>query len=245
MNSRILTLIAVTAILVLPAFAGKPKPPENPAKVVDKGSFAVRLGGKRVATEEFTISQTDQGSTAQSELKLEDGKPAQSCKWQMTPDGSLQRYEWHVLGGQDKSAVVVEPENEFLIEHVTLPDLKTADHHYLLTPSTAIADDYFFSQREILLWRYLAGNCKSEAGKPGCSLAAAQYGIITPRQNLSSLISLEYVGRDRIDYKGAQAEMSHFKISSNEGAEWHLWLDDTNKLVRIWIPTENTEVVRE
>jgi hypothetical protein len=238
-------LFLAVALLAATYVAAKPnKPAPNPATVIDKGSFGIFVSGRRVATEDFTISQTAQGSVAESALKLEDGKPAQECKLQLAPDGNLLRYEWKVVGGQDKSSSVIEPENEFLIQHIVMPDLKTADRHFLLTTATSIVDDYFFSHREILLWRYLGGNCKAEAGKPGCTLVPAQLGVITPRQQSSALVNLSYVGLDNVLYKGTQTEMSHFKIST-ENSEWHLWLDDGNKLVKIAIPADSTEVIRD
>ena len=236
--------------LALSAMAGDKKPaqkgkPAEPAgTIVDAGSFGIYLSGKRVATESFTVKQFADDSVTESELKLEDGKPAQACRLQMKQDGNLQRYEWHVVSDADKSAVVLGPENDILIQHITLPDLKTAEQKYLLNPATQVLDDYFFSQRELLLWRYLAGNCHPGADNKGCNLPKTQFGIVIPRQRISALIDVQYIGRDKLTYKGVEGDFGHFKISP-EGSEWHLWLNNEHRLVRISIPSENTEVVRD
>lgn len=243
-------LILAVMCLTVVAMAGDKKPAQKSKQaepvgtVVDSGSFGIYISGKRVATESFTVKQFADYSVTESELKLEDGKPAQACRLQMKQDGNLQRYDWHVVSDVDKSAVLLQPENEILIQHITLPDLKTAEQKYLLNPATQVLDDYFFSQREILLWRYIAGNCRSGTDKAGCILPKTQFGIIIPRQRLSALYDVQYIGRDKLTYKGAEGDFGHFKISP-EGSEWHLWLNNEHRLVRISIPTENTEVLRD
>ena len=43
---------------------------------------------------------------------------------------------------------------------------------------------------------------------------------------------------------GTERELGRFNLTG-EGISWALWLDDQHKLVRILIPSDNTEVVRD
>jgi hypothetical protein len=118
------------------------------------------------------------------------------------------------------------------------------DQPYILPPSTVILDDYFFSQRELLLWRYLGANCRPGPGGPGCRLPRKQYGALIPRQRTSLLVNLEYVGRETVNVRAQKRELSRFNLQS-DGMDWELWLDENYKLIRIYIPAEATEVVRD
>ena len=58
------------------------------------------------------------------------------------------------------------------------------------------------------------------------------------------LVSLEFVGRERVSVRGVEKELNRLTLKS-DGGDWALWLDDQFKLVRILIPGDNTEVVRD
>src|SRR5581483_2215599 len=104
--------------------------------------------------------------------------------------------------------------------------------------------DYFFVQRQVLAWRYLAAGCHPAPGQQGCRLAKAQFGVLVPRQRASALVSMEYVGREKVVVKGAERELNRFKLES-DGSEWGLWFDDQHRLVRVIIAAQNTEVLRD
>jgi hypothetical protein len=48
---------------------------------------------------------------------------------------------------------------------------------------------------------------------------------------------------EMVNLKGAQKQMGRFDLKA-ESLEWHLWMDNF-KLMRIEIPADNTEVVRD
>jgi len=50
------------------------------------------------------------------------------------------------------------------------PQEKEHEQPYLLPLSTTILDDYFFIDREILAWRFLASACKQDKGVLQCPL---------------------------------------------------------------------------
>lgn len=238
---RNLLTLALLLLCVAPsAQAGKKKAAEM--KVVDSGSFGVLVGGRRVATESFEIRQGSDASIATAELKILDGSEAeQSAEMLVTSAGDLRRYTWRELK-PGKAQIIVEPQDQFLVQHTfASPIAKPNDQPYLVPASTSVLDDYFFSHRQILLWRYLAAGCK---GVVPCNLKKAQMGVLVPRQHTSMLVTIEYQGRDKILVKGAPQELDRFLLQA-DGADWQLWVDSNYHLIRVLIAQDNTEVVRD
>jgi hypothetical protein len=233
-------LVAVSGLAL--AVVGAAKSPEKvAATAVDSGSFGVFVNGQRVATETFSIQQRADVSTASSEVKATDGKNEQRSEMQLTAAGNLRRYEWKEIS-PGKSQAVVEPMDDFLVEHITTePGAKPQDKPFILPTSTLVLDDYAFSHREILVWRYLAQACAS--GLANCRPAKAQFGVLIPHQQMSAPVTVEYVGPEGVTMKGEQRILNRFNISS-EDSVWSVWMDPTNmKVTRM--STGNTEVVRD
>lgn len=231
------TFALVLVVGLIPCWASK-KPT---GQVVDSGTFGIYVAGRRVASETFEISQTSDMSVAKAELKVEQAKNPQIAEMQLTSAGNLIRYEW---SEKDQGSAVVEPKDEFLVEHVVLQTGKTAEQPFILPGSTLIQDDYFFSQRQILLWRYLATQCGPTPSDKGCKLNPQQYGVIVPRQQTSMQVTVEYAGPDRITLKGTPTDLSRFELKF-DGNSWQVWIDQAYKIQKIAIAADNTEVYRE
>ena len=244
---RALAALLFASLTLTSLFAASKKEPPAAGRTIDSGTFGIFVNGQRVASETFHIEQQPGVSIARSELKVGDSSkgPAQTAELQLTPAGDLRRYQWKELS-PEKAEAVVEPQNEFLIERVTgtEPPMKPIEQPYILPASTLIVDDYFFSHREILAWRYLSG-CQPQQGQPGCKLPKQQFGVLVPRQRAPIMITIEYTGREKIAYKGQQVELDRFNLTA-DGTDWAMWLDpDNHKLMRIVIAADKTEVVRE
>jgi len=54
------------------------------------------------------------------------------------------------------------------------------------------------------------------------------------------------VGKEKVNVRGVQRELLRLNLTG-EDAVWALWVDDSDhfKLVRVEIPADNTEVVRD
>jgi len=243
LHSRYILIASAFLLAALPLMAGKPKaPPVAPPKVVDEGSFSVVVNGERVATETFTISQTAEGSVTKAEIKLKDGKPSQSSEMKMAGNGNLIVYQWDEME-PPKGKNVVEPSNDFLVEHYSRPDGKVGDQPFLMPASSVILDDFFFSHRQLLLWRYLGASC-GKNGPKSCEFSKTQYGVVIPRQRLSSMVSVEYISIEKVAVKGVTKELTKFRLTT-EGPEWFVWVDEAYKIQRISVPETATEVNRE
>jgi hypothetical protein len=213
---------------------------------VDSGSFAVMMSGRRVATETFSIAQDTSGSTVNSQFKSEAGveKAEQQSTLQLYANGDLLRYEWKEIS-PGQSHAVLEPKESFLIQHVwkNASD-KALEQPFLLPASTTVLDDYFFIQREVLAWRYLATSCKQDKGVQCPLKQKAQMGTLNSHARASMMVEVEYVGREKVQVNGTERELIRLDMSSENG-DWSLWLDDALKLQRIVIPIQNTEVIRD
>jgi hypothetical protein len=234
-------LLLISSVSILPGYAHGAKKTVA-ANVVDSGTFGVYIRGQRVASEKFEIFKTADMSVAKSELTLQDEKNPQKAELQMSPEGNLIRYTWEQSG---KGTAVVEPKNEFLVEHVSLSDTnKKAEQPFVLPTSTMVLDDGFFSQRELLLWRYLATHCEVKPGATGCPLRPEQYGVIVPRQQTSMQVTVEYKGAQKVNIKGVDMELQRFQLSG-DGFSWTIWIDSAYKVQKIAIEDQNTEVLRD
>jgi hypothetical protein len=225
----------------------KDKEKEKEQSNIDSGSFGVYMNGHRVGTEKFLIQQTNNGSSIKSEFKTENDQnnALQQSTLELTGNGDIRRYEWKELSpGQAQSSII--PNNEFLNQKWSAgPGDKEHEQPYLLPHSTTILDDYFFIHREVLVWRFLAVTCKQEKGQVQCPIKQrSQFGTLDPRQHASSPLSAEFLGREKITYKGNQQEFNKVEFKTETGP-WQLWLDDEFKVMRIVIEGDNTEVLRD
>ena len=225
----------------------KEKEKDSGGKNVDSGAFGVFMNGMRVGTETFSITQTASGSVIQSKFKAEGsaGQAVQESELQLTSSGEIRRYDWKEQSpGQARSEVI--PNEMFLTQKWTAgPQDKEQEQPYLLPISTSILDDYFFVHREVMAWKYLASACKTEKGQVQCPMKQkAQFGTLNPRQRTSAPASMEFLGREKMMVSNVEKEMSKLELKSETGS-WLIWLDDQFKVLRISIPTEKTEVVRD
>ena len=215
-------------------------------RVVDSGSFGIYREGKRVATETFKIEQQPGGSTATFQLKMDDGsrQPAQTAEMELTSTGALKRYEWHQLS-PDKADAEVTPNDPFLMEKLTsAPGAKPVQQPFLAPPTTVILDNNFFAQRELLAWRYMAGGCKPGAQAMECKLPPEKFGVLVPQALTTATVTMESVGWEKISVRGTERNLIRLNMKTESG-DWALWLDNSYKLVRIFIAGQNTEVLRD
>ena len=238
------TAASVLAVLTI-AYASDKKN-QNKPQVVDSGSFGIFVKGQRVANETFTIQQQNDISVIKSELKETVGPdPAsQKSELEITSTGALLRYEWSQASGGSLS---VAPDNEFLKERIVPPSsAKPAEQAFLMPNTSAILDNNFFVHREILIWRFLAADCKPENSSLKCQQDPGEFGVLVPQDRTSMHVRLELIGKEKVTIRGTERELIRLNLKG-ENFEWALWVDEKDqfKLIRASIPADNTEVVRD
>jgi len=240
----VMTLVLACAA-VLSAGEKKDKPKPAGSQMVDSGSFGVFVKGQRVVTETFSVQQENGISLVKS--RLQETNPAasasQTSELQMTASGELVRYEW----SDGTGSLAVTPKNEFLLERITpSPSSKVAEQPFLMPNTSAILDNNFFIHRQVLAWRYLATNCRTEGGALKCQQGAVEFGVLVPQDRTSLRVRMELVGREKIAIRGTERELLRLNLKG-EAFSWALWVDDKDQfqLMRVLIPDANTEVVRD
>ena len=191
----------------------KDKAKPEAARSVDSGSFGIFIKNQRVATETFSIQQTEGGSIIKSQLKQTVGADPTSQKsdLEITSNGELIRYEWSQSSG---GSLVVFPDNDFLKERITTSAMaKAVEQPFLLPASSPVLDNNFFVHREVLAWRYLASACKTEGGNFKCQQDAAEFGTLVPQDRISVPVRMELVGKDKVNIRGAERELLHLKLT--------------------------------
>jgi hypothetical protein len=238
-------LVALLACAVAGHAADKKanaKPPGSP--MVDSGAFGVFVRGQRVMTETFSVQQDNGTSTVKSHLQEAGNSNAgQNSELQMMGSGELIRYDW----SDGNSSLVVAPKNEFLLEKITTgASSKPAEQPFLMPNTSAILDNNFFIQREVLAWRYLATNCHTDNGTLKCQQGPVEFGVLVPQDRTSMPVRMELVGREKVMIRGTEHELLRLNLKG-EAFSWNLWVDDKDqfKLMRVQILDDNTEVVRD
>jgi hypothetical protein len=250
-----LVLFALVAAGGLHAGDKDKTPAKLEHKIVDSGSFGIFVDGKRIGTETFKIEQGPDVGIATAQLKV--GAAAQSAEMRVAPNGELRSYTWRSTQPEIETASV-EPQNELLVEHLVFADQKKKDVRHMLSPTTAILDNNFFSQREVLLWRYLQTGCVWKEGQ-GRMCGPSSYAILVPQDHSSANATLTYMGVEKVTVNGAEKMLSKVSLqlgdpkqlvimngsSEADSGQWLLWVDDQYKILKITVVGSNFEVVRD
>ncbi len=227
-------------------------------RVVDSGSFGIYFAGKRIGTETFKIEQKSDYSIATAQLKVDDGKTQaeQTAEMLINPNGDLRSYIWRSTVPVHEEASV-EPNDQLLMEHLVPADQKKMDLPHILPLSTTILDDNFFSQREVLVWRYLATACVRQSNDLACG--PGSYGVLVPRQHTAFTVTVELRGPGKVEVKpGSERQLHKITVKTGEpqrlvvmnsdkdaDSEWVIWVDDDYKVIKISIPGSQVEVIRD
>jgi len=241
-------LLASSLAALAPANAAdkkdKQKATANP--IIDSGSFGIFIKGQRVATETFHIEQQNGASIIKSQLKDTSGSDATSQKSELTlsASGELLRYEWSQSSGGSLSVV---PDNDFLKERISTPNSsKPAEQPFLLPAVTPILDNNFFIHREVLAWKYLNAVCQPAGGDTKCRQEPADFGTLVPQDRTSMSVRMSLGGKEKVTIRGTERELLRLNLHGDQ-FDWALWVDENDrfKLIKVSIPADNTEVVRD
>jgi hypothetical protein len=235
--------VSLVVLACVAAAVAAPKPKGEPGKVVDAGAFTVLVDGKKVGLETFKVEQRGNDSFTTSQIKVTDGdKAEQSSELQMNSAGELVHYAWKEIS-PGKAQSTIEVTQGALLQRIVMPNgKKPVELPHMASPSTFILDDNFFTHRELLAWRYLA-SCTVSGDKRSCP--PMKLGVLIPAQHIMAVVTLELLGTEKVTINGAERELTHIKLMADD-IEWGIWVDpaDSFKVMRITIPANKTEVVR-
>lgn len=253
-----IAVLVFSVLVTTSVFAkGHPEQQADSGKVWDSGSFGVFVSGRRVATEKFEIEQKAGNSVTVSEFKLHRGnmKAEQKADMELTPGGDLISYTWQASRPK-KEESTVDFKDQLLVEHVMPDDQKEVDIKHFLPASTVILDDNFFSQREVLLWHYLA-TCSRNGGDLACR--PATFAVLIPQQHVSLDATMHLLGQEKVVVNGGEQQFMKVELDmrapqqvfwmnekpSNADMKWVLWIDEHYKIAKITVPGTNIQVLRD
>jgi hypothetical protein len=75
-------------------------------------------------------------------------------------------------------------------------------------------------------------------------MTKTKFGGLVPHTATPVLINIEYKGVEKVNIRGNDVQLRRFDLDV-DGVTWNLWMDDTYKLIRILVPDNNTEVLRD
>ncbi len=239
--------LASSLAALAPANAADKKDKQKAAanQTIDSGSFGIFIKGQRVATETFHIEQLNGASVIKSQLKDTSGSDSsQKSELELSSSGELLRYEWSQSSGGSLS---VAPDNEFLKERISTPSSsKPAEQAFLLPAVTPILDNNFFIHREVLAWKYLNAVCQPAGGDTKCRQEPADFGTLVPQDRTSMSVRMSLGGKEKVTIRGTERDLLRLNLHGDQ-FDWALWVDDHDhfKLMKVAIPADNTEVVRD
>ena len=242
---RMIGLVLLSAVLAPSSslWATDQKDKKPASKVWDSGTFSIYMNGKRIGAEKFQIERRGDVNVATSEIKVDDGtsKAVQTAEMHVTPKGELRSYVWRATVPQ-KEESSVEPKDQLLVEHVVPADQKKVDVPHILPTNTIILDDNFFSQRELLVLRYLATGCEKQG--PSLVCPQSRFGTLVPHTHSAGEATIALIGQEKIVVKGQSVDVNKLKLDT-DGVSWLLWVSDDYKVLKMSVPSSNVEVVRE
>jgi hypothetical protein len=213
--------------------------------VVDSGTFSIKVAGKRVATETFRMEQQAGVNIATAQFQMLDaGKATQTSQLELLPNGNLRKYVWKETN-PTKAQVVVEPQDEafWTLRKTENEGAPSKDASQPVLQGAMVLDDNFFSQRQVLAWRYLATGCRS-APEGGLACTPQKLLAFNPHQELVAEVTISVLGTQRLKLASGEKTCKIIKLVA-EGGDWMMWVDEQNKLQKIVIEAENIEVVRD
>ena len=217
---------------------------QKSASIVDSGQLSVVVNGQKVATENFTMQQSSDGSSVTSRLNFDNGttKAQQESDLELTPEGGIRKYTWEEKQ-PGKAKLTAEPQDKtFLVVHMKEGEAAAAKDstHPVDVSVTNIVDDNFYSHVQVLLWRYLALSCKTTQQ---CRFDEQKVPVFVPHQESAQTFTISFEGTDTLRLKNGKAEVGKYRVQT-EGGEMHVWMQGM-KLVKLLMPSAAIEVTRE
>jgi hypothetical protein len=250
-----IAFIALVSLMASSVVAMEQKPAHG--NVWDAGSFGIFLNGKRVGTERFEIQQKSSSSLTVSEFDLQSGKfkADQKAEMELQPNGDLKSYDWQETVPQ-KEESKVDVKDQLLVEHVIPAGQKEVDIPHFLSSSTVILDDNFFSQREVLLWHYLA-TCSRKPAELACK--PKTFAVLIPQQHTSLNATMRLLGEEKVEQNGLEQELTKVELdmrspqqifwlnekTKDPDTRWILWADEHYRIIKFTVPGTNIQVLRD
>ena len=199
----------------------------------DAGIFDVRVGGRSVGSEQFSIQQSGSGANAEIQangrvdLVLPTGAVdlvtglrtagflAQPVGYEVTVGGTAPRKIVGTIGDGRFSARIATPSGEQMREYLASPEAIVLDD--------GVAHHYYFLGRRI---------------------RDGRVPIIVPRDNRQSMATVSDAGVENVTVGDTLVSLYRLDVQPDSGEMRHVWLDDLGRVIRVDIPSRGYVAVR-
>lgn len=203
---------------------------------VDEGAFTVNRGGARVGREEFRIvRQPGPGGTDAYVARATSTLGGRRLSPALQTDGAglPERYQLEVRRGDAvEQRVLAQAAGTHLRSQVQL-DGGEAAREYLLEPGAVLVDDDLFHQYYFVV---------RQAGSGG---AAVRVPVVAPRRAAQAPMWLTLDGTERVTVGGRPVDARHFVLTDRAGGRREVWADAQGRVLRVAIPNEGVDAVRD
>jgi hypothetical protein len=231
LKSKITLGVLTACILALSSLASQGQK-RAPVLVQDKGKFTIQLDGQTVGHEDFEISPSSGGWSAQgtTDLKAPDS-PATRVSGTLTlqPDGAPISYEWTSQAEKTNGAHIVFANG---VAKITLQMQGARPFEQDLTfgtPLIAVLDNNLYYQYGVLARVY-------DWSKRG----AQNLPVLIPQELTPGSVSVESTGSVTVKGKSYEA----LRVTTSD-LEVMLFLDSNHRLMRLEVPGAKVSVARD
>jgi len=216
--------------LVRADLARVPVPATAPAFLSDKGTFRIVVNGQPMGKEEFEINRDGGNWVARgsSEIQGSEGTTHVSGTLTFRPDGTPLHYQW-ATEGKKKASATIDFSGQTATIELRLEGAKPYTQQFTFNTSPiAVLDNNLYHQYAILAQLY-------DRDKKG----PQAFAVLVPQELTPGVITVESLGTE--DVGGKKLEKLAAKT---EDLEVNLYLDN-GRLVRLFAPSTNVEIVRQ
>ena len=200
----------------------------------ESGSFDVSIDGRPAGTEEFTIRRTGTGETAETtavgrvQLRLATGSLEISPRLRTT--GGETRpvaYQVEVGGEAPRTIVGTVGAGRFTARIQTATGEQMRE--YVASEGAVILDDGVAHH-----YRFVA----ERAGE-------GRIPVLIPRENRQVMVDIADGGRSRTTVAGQEVQARRLTLRGTNFPERHVWIDGSNRVLRVEIPSTGYVAVRD
>lgn len=220
-------------LLLASAFALFTAPASAQFMADDAGTFDVRVGGRSVGSEEFSIQQSGSGANAEIvangrvDLVLPTGTVdlvtglrtsgflAQPVGYEVAVGGTAPRKIVGTIGDGRFSARIATPSGEQMREYLASPQATVLDD--------GVAHHYYFLARRV---------------------RDGRVPIIIPRDNRQLMATVSDAGVENVTVGDTLVSLYRLDVQPDGGEMRHVWLDDLGRVIRVDIPSRGYVAVR-
>jgi len=209
------------------------------ANLDERGAYTISLHGRPIGTEKFSIRSVPEGIEASADIQLRVSQQGRNIALKsntqllMNSRFEPQTYSVRQSGSPDFNLLVDFRSSPATSKLHASGQAEDDTRTIVLSKDVAILDDNVIHHYQILVDRF--------ALKPEKRQTFAAY---IPQEATPGTLTLEQLGKEEINLPGGKRTLTHL-VMKTELVQIHLWLDDENRLQRLYNPSQEIEAIRK